>query len=63
MALGIAESVLAPGGSFLAKVSRGGEENQFKDRLVDLFKVRRDCVRRLCSCVRACVRLSYGHLR
>lgn len=38
VALGIAESVLAPGGSFLAKVSRGGEENQFKDRLVDLFK-------------------------
>ncbi len=74
MALGIAESVLAPGGSFLAKVSRGGEEKQFKERLVDLFKVRRHCVRWLRACVCggacacavvrvracACVRLSYG---
>jgi 23S rRNA U2552 (ribose-2'-O)-methylase RlmE/FtsJ len=39
VALSIAESVLAPGGSFLAKVSRGGEEKQFRDRLAALFKV------------------------
>jgi len=38
IALGIAESILAPGGFFLTKVSRGGEEKEFLNKLATLFK-------------------------